>query len=81
MELSVNDQLKDEIKCLYISPLRALNNDIYKNLILPIEDLYKTPELIEKRKITIGPKVSRLFFSEYCFVRIVIIQLIDNPSI
>ena len=54
VELSVNDQLKDEIKCLYISPLRALNNDIYKNLILPIEDLYKTPELIEKRKITIG---------------------------
>ena len=54
VESSIHNQLNDEIKCLYISPLRALNNDIYKNLILPIEDLYKTPELAEKRKITIG---------------------------
>ena len=54
VELSINDVLNDEIKCLYISPLRALNNDIYKNLVLPIEDLYKTPELAEKKKITIG---------------------------
>jgi ATP-dependent Lhr-like helicase len=54
VESSIHNQLNDEIKCLYISPLRALNNDIYKNLILPIEDLYKTPELADKRKITIG---------------------------
>ena len=54
VNLSVDDKLNDEIKCLYISPLRALNNDIYKNVILPIEDLYKSPELIDKRKITIG---------------------------
>jgi ATP-dependent Lhr-like helicase len=54
VDLSVDNKLNDEIKCLYISPLRALNNDIYKNIILPIEDLYKSPELINKKKITIG---------------------------
>ncbi len=52
--LSVDNKLNDEIKCLYISPLRALNNDIYKNIILPIEDLYKSLELIGKKKISIG---------------------------
>ena len=54
VDLSINGKLNDEIKCLYISPLRALNNDIYKNIILPIEDLYKSPELVDKKKITIG---------------------------
>ena len=54
VNLSFDNKLNDEIKCLYISPLRALNNDIYKNIILPIEDLYKSSELIDKRNITIG---------------------------
>ncbi len=53
-ELSIKGELKDEIKCLYISPLRALNNDIYKNLISPLNDLYKTTELSNKKNISVG---------------------------
>ena len=31
--------LEDKIYCVYISPLKALNNDIHKNLIEPLENL------------------------------------------
>jgi ATP-dependent Lhr-like helicase len=54
LNLADSGELKEEIYCLYISPLRALNNDIYKNLISPINDLYSIEDLIDKKKITIG---------------------------
>ena len=31
--------LKDKIYCVYISPLKALNNDIHKNLIEPLKEM------------------------------------------
>lgn len=31
--------LQDKVYCLYISPLKALNNDIHKNLIEPLEEI------------------------------------------
>ncbi|HIQ12892.1 MAG TPA: DEAD/DEAH box helicase, partial [Thermoprotei archaeon] len=33
--------LKDYVYAIYISPLRSLNNDIYKNLRIPLDDIKK----------------------------------------
>lgn len=54
LDLAYSDKLKEEIHCLYISPLRALNNDIYKNLIIPIDNIYSSKKLENKKKITVG---------------------------
>ncbi|PIO00108.1 ATP-dependent helicase [archaeon CG10_big_fil_rev_8_21_14_0_10_43_11] len=37
--LAVRGELEDKIYCLYISPLKALNNDIYVNLQKPLEEI------------------------------------------
>ena len=34
--------LEDKIYCVYISPLKALNNDIEKNLVEPLKEIEKT---------------------------------------
>ena len=39
-DLSIKGKLEERIYCIYISPLRALNNDIYKNLTVPLEQVY-----------------------------------------
>ena len=39
-DMAANGTLAEEVYCIYISPLRALNNDIYRNLIKPLEDIY-----------------------------------------
>ncbi len=44
--------LKDKIYAVYVSPLRALNNDILKNLIQPMEEIQKFTD--KKSKIRIG---------------------------
>ncbi|MBM3897854.1 MAG: ATP-dependent helicase [Thaumarchaeota archaeon] len=36
--------LKDAVYCIYISPLRSLNNDIYKNLLVPLEAIKRSAE-------------------------------------
>ncbi len=41
-------ELKEEVYCIYISPLRALNNDIYKNLNKPLEEIYQLSSKNEK---------------------------------
>ncbi len=48
-----NGELKDEIYCVYVSPLKALANDIDKNLKQPLAEL---AELAEK----IGEEVPRI---------------------
>lgn len=37
--LAKKGKLKDRVYCIYVSPLRALNNDVYKNLLTPIEEI------------------------------------------
>ena len=37
---SLNGKLDNKIYCLYISPLKALNNDILRNLEKPLEGIY-----------------------------------------
>ncbi len=46
-DYSIQGKLEDRVYCIYVSPLRALNNDIYKNLIRPLEEVYS---LIMKEK-------------------------------
>ena len=46
-DYSLEGRLEDKVYCLYISPLRALNNDIHNNLSKPLEDIY---EMIKKDK-------------------------------
>lgn len=46
-DYSLQGKLEDRIYCLYVSPLRALNNDIYNNLSKPLEEIY---DLIKKEK-------------------------------
>ncbi len=46
--LSEKGQLEDRIYAVYTSPLKALSNDIHKNLIEPLEEIF---ELAEKKNI------------------------------
>ena len=46
--LAERKELEDKIYALYVSPLKALSNDIHKNLIEPLEEIY---ELAEKKEI------------------------------
>ena len=46
--LAEKNQLEDRIYAVYTSPLKALSNDIAKNLIEPLEEIY---EFAEKKKI------------------------------
>ena len=47
--LSDAEQLEDRIYCLYISPLRALSNDIERNLNQPLEEIKKAAGKINKK--------------------------------
>ncbi len=39
--LAEHDKLEDRVYCIYISPLKALDNDIWKNLDMPLEGIEK----------------------------------------
>ncbi len=51
--MAVEGELRDEIHCVYVSPLRALSNDMHKNLTEPLREIqelaaqrgYRVPEL------------------------------------
>ena len=59
---SLEGKLEDKVYCVYVSPLRALNNDVYRNLTLPLEQIYseivkdKGEDILKgnMRKVTIG---------------------------
>ncbi len=46
-DYSLAGRLERKVYCIYVSPLRALNNDVYKNLQVPLDAVYK---LIAKDK-------------------------------
>lgn len=50
VSLAKKNELEDKIYCVYSSPLKALNNDIFVNLQRPLEEIR---ELAEKNKIMI----------------------------
>jgi ATP-dependent Lhr-like helicase len=37
--LGEKNELQEKVYCIYISPLRALDNDIYRNLIVPLKEI------------------------------------------
>ena len=39
-DYSISGTLENRVYCIYVSPLRSLNNDIYKNLLGPLEQVY-----------------------------------------
>ncbi|MCL5423720.1 MAG: ATP-dependent helicase [Candidatus Marsarchaeota archaeon] len=39
-DYSISGTLENKVYCIYVSPLRSLNNDIYKNLSGPLEQIY-----------------------------------------
>jgi ATP-dependent Lhr-like helicase len=47
-KLSVSQELQDTIYVLYVSPLRALSNDIHKNLYQPLRGIYS---ILKKKNI------------------------------
>jgi len=54
--------LKDKIYAVYVSPLRALSNDIYKNLIQPMEEIQKFTD--KKSKIRVAVRTGDTTASE-----------------
>jgi len=48
VSLGRRGELEDKVYCIYVSPLRSLNNDIYKNLLVPLNSLKK---MAKKEKI------------------------------
>jgi ATP-dependent Lhr-like helicase len=56
IELAEKNQLEDRVYTLYVSPLKALNNDIRKNLEEPLREIYELAERkgIKLQKIRIG---------------------------
>jgi ATP-dependent Lhr-like helicase len=54
--LAEKNQLEDKIYTIYTSPLKALSNDISKNLIEPLEAIYELAESkrIKLQKIRVG---------------------------
>jgi ATP-dependent Lhr-like helicase len=54
--LAKKKQLEDKIYCVYSSPLKALNNDIYVNLLRPLKEIKELADKkgIEMQEIRVG---------------------------
>jgi len=54
--LAEKNELEDRVYAVYTSPLKALSNDIHKNLIEPLESIYELAEKkgIKLQKIRVG---------------------------
>ena len=53
ISLSERNELEDKIYCVYVSPLRALNNDIQRNLLQPLSEIKKIAKRDKKINIRI----------------------------
>ncbi|MEL9939556.1 MAG: ATP-dependent helicase [Ignisphaera sp.] len=64
--LALNNELKDQIYVIYVSPLRALNNDMQKNLIQPLAEIreYVRNELGVEVDIRVAVRTSDTLPSE-----------------
>ncbi|AGK62120.1 ATP dependent helicase, Lhr family [Archaeoglobus sulfaticallidus PM70-1] len=56
IDLAEKNRLEDKVYTLYVSPLKALNNDIRKNLEEPLKEIYEIAESkgLKLQKIRIG---------------------------
>ncbi len=64
--LARNDMLEDKVYALYVSPLKALNNDIHKNLEEPLKEIYELAKNkgIKLKKIRVGKRTGDTTQSE-----------------
>jgi ATP-dependent Lhr-like helicase len=64
--LAEKNELEDKIYAVYSSPLKALSNDIHKNLIEPLEEIYALAEnkKIKLQKIRVGLRTGDTSISE-----------------
>ena len=51
---SMNGKLKDGVSCVYISPIKALANDIQKNLIGPLNEIRESYLPKRAKEIRVG---------------------------
>ncbi len=58
--MSVEGELEERVYALYVSPLRALNNDMRKNLIPPIKGVREVAAKygLDLREVTVGVRTS-----------------------
>ncbi len=56
LELAERNELEDKVYAVYISPLRALNNDMHKNLFIPLEELKARVKL--SQEVRVGVRTS-----------------------
>ncbi|MBD3252376.1 ATP-dependent helicase [Candidatus Pacearchaeota archaeon] len=56
VSLAKKNELEEKVYCVYSSPLKALNSDIYVNLIKPLEEIKKLAKIknIKLQEIRIG---------------------------
>ncbi|MEO2154689.1 MAG: DUF4315 family protein [Nanoarchaeota archaeon] len=57
-DLASKNRLEDKVYCIYVSPLRALNNDIEKNLKWPLDWINK--KLKEKKLKKISEEIEKI---------------------
>ena len=64
--LAEKNQLEKKVYCVYVSPLKALNNDIHKNLIEPLQEINQLAESkgIKLQKILVGLRTGDTTTSE-----------------
>ena len=70
VDLALKDELEDKMYAVYCSPLKALSNDIYVNLMQPLEEI---KELAGKKKlkmqdIRVGLRTGDTTASESCLL-------------
>ncbi|MEM3390972.1 MAG: DEAD/DEAH box helicase, partial [Archaeoglobaceae archaeon] len=66
IEKAEKKELSDEVYVVYVSPLKALNNDIRKNLEEPLSEIYEIAEKkgIDLQEIRIGVRTGDTDASE-----------------
>ncbi len=50
VSLARKNEIEEKIYCVYVSPLKALNNDVYVNLVKPLEEI---GEIARKKKVNL----------------------------
>jgi ATP-dependent helicase Lhr and Lhr-like helicase len=66
VDLALKNELEDKIYGVYVSPLKALSNDIYVNLISPLEEIKKLAENkgMKMQEIRVGLRTGDTSVSE-----------------
>jgi len=66
VDLAIREELEDKMYAVYVSPLKALSNDIFVNLEQPLKEIYELAEKkgIKMQKIRVGLRTGDTTVSE-----------------